>query len=357
MDSLVKFDKDNIPDRTIKKVEPFATNPEFTPEVIEKASKACTAICMWSLAMYKYHFVALGVAPKATALAEAQEGLDLVMAQLKDAKSRLNGVQTRLAELQKGFDDAVAKKQELEEKAARCKVQLSNAEKLIGGLGGEEKRWKETVAKLTLAMDKLPGDIVVASGTLSYLGPFTSEYRTHIAERWVEELVERGLDHTEGTDMEGTLADPVKLRKWQVSGLPSDALSSQNGIIMDTARRWPLLIDPQGQANRFVKNMGRDPDLCPNGMDVAKLSHKKFLQTLENAVRFGKWVLLENIGEELDAALEPILVQQKFKQGGQDMIRLGDNTIPYNDEFRLLMTTKLPNPEYAPEIQARKKNS
>lgn len=48
--------------------------------------------------------------------------------------------------------------QELERKAERCVVQLSNAEKLIGGLGGEEKRWTDTVAKLTLAMDKLPGE-------------------------------------------------------------------------------------------------------------------------------------------------------------------------------------------------------
>lgn len=48
--------------------------------------------------------------------------------------------------------------QELEQKAERCVVQLSNAEKLIGGLGGEEKRWKDTVATLTLAMDKLPGE-------------------------------------------------------------------------------------------------------------------------------------------------------------------------------------------------------
>ena len=47
--------------------------------------------------------------------------------------------------------------QELEQKAERCVVQLSNAEKLIGGLGGEEKRWTDTVATLTLAMDKLPG--------------------------------------------------------------------------------------------------------------------------------------------------------------------------------------------------------
>lgn len=50
--------------RLLVQVEPFNNNPEFTPEQIEKASKACTAICMWSLAMYQYHFVALGVAPK-----------------------------------------------------------------------------------------------------------------------------------------------------------------------------------------------------------------------------------------------------------------------------------------------------
>lgn len=57
-------------------VEPFNNNPEFTPEQIEKASKACTAICMWALAMYQYHFVALGVAPKVRKNAEAKTSPD-----------------------------------------------------------------------------------------------------------------------------------------------------------------------------------------------------------------------------------------------------------------------------------------
>ena len=48
---------------------------------------------------------------------------------------------------------------------------------------------------------------------------------------------------------------------------------------------------------------------------VSLQSDKKFLQNLENGVRFGKWILLENVSEKLDAALEPILLQQKFKQG------------------------------------------
>ena len=47
---------------------------------------------------------------------------------------------------------------------------------------------------------------------------------------------------------------------------------------------------------------------------VMKLSDGNYMRTLENAVQFGKPVLLENVGETLDAALEPLLLKQTFKQ-------------------------------------------
>lgn len=37
------------------------------------------------------------------------------------------------------------------------------------------------------------------------------------------------------------------------------------------------------------------------------------------------------------------------------MMRLGDNTVPYHSDFRLVMITKLPNPEYAPEVQVSRR--
>lgn len=51
----------------------------------------------------------------------------------------------------------------------------------------------------------------------------------------------------------------------------------------------------QGQANRYIKNMGKDPSFSLNGIDVIKLTDKNFLRTLENGIRFGRWVLLENV--------------------------------------------------------------
>lgn len=45
-------------------------------------------------------------------------------------------------------------------------------------------------------------------------------------------------------------------------------------------------------------------------------------------------MLLENIKEELDPILEPVLLKQVFLIGGTYNINLGDSTIEYNPNFR-----------------------
>jgi len=353
MDMLKNYDKDNIKASIIKQVDPFIDDENFTPKAIEKASKACTAVCMWARAMHKYHNVAISVEPKKKMLAEAQAELDVVMAQLAEKQSSLAKIVARLDELDKNYTESVAKLDSLEKQKNTCEVQLSNADKLIGGLGGEEIRWTETVKFLNKGLKNVVGDILVCAGTVSYLGPFTSDFRGDIVESWRSKMNEDGISCTMGCDIVQTLSIPVLLRSWQLAGLPTDELSTQNGIVMDKARRWPLFIDPQGQANKYIKNLGRDKELSVNGMDIIKLTEKNFLRSLVNGVRFGKWVLLENIKEELDASLEPILLQQTFKQGGTEMMRIGDDTVPYSDLFKFFITTKLPNPHYAPEVQVK----
>ena len=96
------------------------------------------------------------------------------------------------------------------------------------------------------------------------------------------------------------------IREWLIAGLPNDSFSIDNGIIVDNARRWPLMIDPQGQANKWVRQMER-----ANNLQAIKLSEGgEYIRTLENAIQFGLPVLLENVGEELDPSLEPLLLKQ-----------------------------------------------
>ena len=90
-----------------------------------------------------------------------------------------------------------------------------------------------------------------------------------------------------------------------------------------------------------------------NNLQVIKLTDSNFLRSLENSIQFGNPVLLENVGEELDPSLEPLLQKQLFKQGGVNCIRLGDSTVEYSENFRFYITTKLRNPHYLPEISVK----
>jgi dynein heavy chain len=348
LDSLLNFDKDNIPESVIKKVEPYIQMEEFTPEAVSKVSKACTSICMWTRAMYVYHNVALQVAPKRAALKQAQDELAATMSSLAEAQAKLKAVEEKIELLTRQFEEATAKKEALAKQVMDCTIKLQRADKLIGGLGGERVRWQATVDQMAQDIINVVGDVVVAAGSIAYSGPFTPIYRHQLNQEWVAKLGQAKVPSTEGTNLIKTLQDPVKVREWTIAGLPTDNVSVENGIIVSKARRWPLMIDPQMQANRWIKNKERD-----SGLDVVKLSDKDFLRTLENGVRFGRAVLLENIGESLDAALEPLLLKQTFKQGGSEVIKIGDNIIPYHPDFKFYMTTKYRNPHYAPEVSVK----
>jgi dynein heavy chain len=89
------------------------------------------------------------------------------------------------------------------------------------------------------------------------------------------------------------------------------------------------------------------------GLTVCKMADRELSRNLESAVRFGKPVLIEGIGTDLDPSLDPILLRQKFKQAGTWMLKLGEVVVPYDDNFRLYMTTKLPNPHYTPEVSVK----
>merc|ERR1719310_1652945 len=103
------------------------------------------------------------------------------------------------------------------------------------------------------------------------------------------------------------------------------------------------MIDPQMQANKWVKRTWGDK------LKVLRLS-MNYIREMENCIQFGNPVLIENIEETLDSILDPVLQKATFKQGTLEMIRLGDSTIEWSKDFKLYITTKLPNPHFPPEI-------
>jgi dynein heavy chain len=343
IDRMINFDKDNIPDAVITKVMPLYENPSFDPDVIKKASTAAMGICKWVRAMVVYDKVAKEVGPKKQKLAKAEAEVAEAEATVAAKQAELAEVMAMVADLEAQLHEANEKAKELQKKQKDCAAKLARAEKLIDGLGGEQASWTTKSNRLGKDYVNLTGDILVASGIIAYLGIFTSAYRREAMDKWIGRLTELQIPASKEFNLANCIGDQVKIRQWVIDFLPNDQLSIDNAIILDNSRRWPLMIDPQMQANKWVKKS--------EGANLKVLRlNMNYVRDLENAIQFGNPVLLENIEEVLDAILDPVLQKATFKQGTLTMVRLGDSTIEWSPDFKLYVTTKLPNPHFPPEI-------
>jgi dynein heavy chain len=170
-----------------------------------------------------------------------------------------------------------------------------------------------------------------------------------LEEKWIPDLIERKIAITENIDpLFHVLTDEAQVAQWNNEGLPADRSSIENGAIVTNCKRWPLLIDPQLQGVKWIKNKERK-----NNLQVIQLSQKKYLDKIENAIQFGYPVLIENIGETIDSILEPILSRSFIQRGRSLYIQLGDKEVEYDSKFKLYLQTKLSNPHYRPEIAAQ----
>ena len=345
MKALVEFDKDNIPDSVIKKLKKYIDNADFHPDIVAKQSNAAKSLCMWARAMDVYHEVAKVVEPKKAKLKEAESSLASANATLKEKQDALNAVIANVESLQKQLADAQAEQKALNDEADITKNRLIRAGKLTSALADEGVRWQETADSLGEQIDLLVGDVFISAACIAYYGAFTGPYRESLVQDWCGRCVNDAIPVSENPTLRRTLASPVEVREWNIWGLPTDDVSVDNGILVTRGKRWPLMIDPQGQANTWVKNME-----AKNGLRIIKLTDGQYLRTLENSIRIGNPVLVEDIGETLDPALEPVLLKQTFQSGGRTLIRLGDTDVDYDPNFKFYATTKLANPHYLPEV-------
>jgi dynein heavy chain len=344
--NLTNYDKDAIDDPLIAKITPYIQFEDFTAETVQKRGSAAAAgLCTWVHAMYTYYNIAKNVKPLKEALKAAQASLAAAQEMYAQKAVALKEVTDKVAALEDALNKAMAEKEALKQKVVDCEAKLKRADALIKGLGGEKTRWTEMSKQLGQTYDNITGDILLSSGVIAYLGAFLASYREKAITQWSALLKVKNITCSDTFSLQTTLGSPVVIRSWTIARLPNDSFSIENAIMLFKSNRWPLMIDPQGQANKWVKKLEE-----PNSLKVVKQNQSNFVRVLEHAIQFGFPVLLENVPESLDPILESILLKAWTIQGGVPTLRLGDATVEYSLNFKFYITTKLRNPHYPPEL-------
>ena len=347
LQSLTTFDRDNIPAITMRKLKRFIDDKEFVPDIIANTSLACKSLCMWVRAIDNYYYVARDIAPKRARLADAEAKVAAARAELDLKQGNLATIVQRLADLEREAKLTADNKARLEGQIVEAEAKLGRADQLLGGLSSESARWQTCLVDLREERTNVVGTMCLAAGAIAYLGPFTAEYRAQLLENWTEKAKALQIPCAGDFSLEA-LVGPYLIREWALQGLPSDNFSIENGAILQRSKAFCFMIDPQGQANQYIRRKE-----AKNKLKVVKLSDENYMRVLESAMLVGAPVLMENVGEELDAALDPILKKETVNQGGRYVMKLGDKECEYDPNFRLYITTKLPNPTLSPELQIK----
>mmetsp|Transcript_21854 Transcript_21854/g.21015 ORF Transcript_21854/g.21015 Transcript_21854/m.21015 type:complete len:292 (+) Transcript_21854:3966-4841(+) len=137
--------------------------------------------------------------------------------------------------------------------------------------------------------------------------------------------------------------DSIKIKEWNFNGLPSDSFSVSNGIILEQSRRQCVCIDPQYQANKWIKNQSKE-------IKVLNFNDVNFVHSFELSMKFGRTVLIENVGQKIELILYPILLKEYVVEGGTMSVNLFGHMVEIDSNFKLFITTEVRNPHFGPEI-------
>ena len=186
-----------------------------------------------------------------------------------------------LQKLTESYQKAIDEKVRCQEEANATNKTISLANRLVGGLSSEKVRWASSVQQFQEQAKMLPGDVLIIAGFISYFGCFTKQYRVDLFERkWLPylsklpEKVPLSLDHA-GANIIALLADDALIGQWNNEGLPADQMSTENGTILTNSVKWPLIIDPQLQGIKWIKNKYAD------NLTVLRLGKKGYLDIIE----------------------------------------------------------------------------
>jgi dynein heavy chain len=143
--------------------------------------------------------------------------------------------------------------------------------------------------------------VLLASSFVSYVGPFNKKFRDAIFDEcFLPFFGDNNIPRSEDANPLNILIDDATKAGWNNNGLPPDVVSTQNGAILTNSERTTLMIDPQLQGIVWIRRTYGEE------LKVTRLSNKNMVRVIEQAVEMGQKVLMENMGNEVDAVIQPV---------------------------------------------------
>ena len=346
---ILDFDLDKLGDRQIQIVKQnYLNEGTLNLESVMRSSKACGPLFNWVSSQIHYSEIFNKVEPLRDEVNRLQQDAEEVILKKEEVEKEVGLLEDRITALKLDYAELIRNVEIIKSEMGGVKEKVDRAESLIGSLAVESDRWQGSSGLFASQIQSVIGDGLLSAAFLTYAGFFDHKRRGTLLEGWKEALEQCGVVFRDGFDsVIEYLSKGSERLAWEGLGLPKDNLCMENAIILERYNRFPLVIDPSGQATDFLMKKYAD-------QKIAKTSFLDggFMKTLASAIRFGTVLLVQDV-EAIDPILNPILNKELMRTGGRTLVRLGSEDIDYSPKFVIILTTRNSAVRLNPDLCSR----
>ena len=346
--TIVNFNSENLSDSIRRQMrEKYLKNPDYTYEKINRASSACGPLVKWACAQLNYADMVRQIEPLRNELKSLEAEASVNKKKADENEKILESLKSNIQSYEEEYGSLKYEAKMIEESLKSVESKVNRSMALLSSLSSERTRWDLASHEFKSQMDNIAGDVLLSSSFLAYAGFFDQQSRTTLFDLWRAHLRQSQIKFRPDLALTEYLSSPDERLKWQANALPSDDLCSENAIMMKRFNRYPLIIDPSGQATKFLLNEYKDRKITRTSfLDDA------FRKNLESALRFGNPLLVQDV-ENYDPILNPVLNREVRRTAGRVLISLGDQDIDLSPSFCIFLSTRDPSIEFPPDICSR----
>lgn len=326
--------------------EVYLSREDYNFEAVNRASKACGPLLQWVKAQLTYSSVLEKVEPLREEVKMLESLARMTEAQLIAIEQMIKELEGSIAKYKEGYSSLIRDAENIKTEMQTVERRVSRSLSLIEKLTNERERWKVTITKFRDERERLIGDCLLQSAFTVYAGLYDQKGRSLLVQLWTEKLANSGIPLNHNLSIANGLVNKDEMGNWNVCGLESDDLNRENLAII----KWvniPLIIDPLSQIIDVLAKI-----IYPKKLIVTSFLNKGFIKKVEDGIRFGGTVLIQD-AEQYDCILDFILRHEIHRNGGRIMIRLGDDSIDYSPDFKLILHSKESNVNFSSFVLSR----
>ncbi|KAL0969613.1 hypothetical protein UPYG_G00229830 [Umbra pygmaea] len=346
--TIVNFSADEISESIREKMKKnYMSNPNFNYEMVNRASLACGPMVKWAIAQLNYADMLKRVEPLRNELQKLEDDAMDNKSKAEEVEQMIRDLEASIARYKEEYAVLISEAQAIKADLAAVEAKVNRSTALLKSLSAESERWEKSSETFKNQMATIAGDCLLSAAFIAYAGYFEQQMRQNLFTAWSHHLQQANIQFR--TDIARTeyLSNADERLRWQANSLPADDLCTENAIMLKRFNRYPLIIDPSGQATEFIMNEYKDRKITRTSfLDDA------FRKNLESALRFGNPLLVQDV-ESYDPILNPVLNREVRRTGGRVLITLGDQDIDLSPSFVIFLSTRDPTVEFPPDLCSR----